>query len=98
MNLFWDLDVRGVNERDEIVEILEYKGSRFHKAQEWGPLVLVRFPDGVLSWVFADEVFIKPEDIDPEDECGPDHRCRDCGRCVDACVCPDRDEDVDTSP
>lgn len=27
------------------------------------------------------------------DECDEDHQCEDCGRCVDACVCDDRDDE-----
>lgn len=26
------------------------------------------------------------------DECDEDHQCEDCGRCVDACICDDRNE------
>lgn len=33
---------------------------------------------------------------DPDyDECDEDHQCGDCGKCVDACVCDDRDDDPD---
>lgn len=26
------------------------------------------------------------------EECDEDHQCEDCGECVDACICDDRDE------
>ena len=32
-------------------------------------------------------------DEDYYDECDEDHQCEDCGRCVDACVCDDRNDE-----
>lgn len=65
----WLIARTGLEEAPEpIEEVLEFHHSKFHKAQEWGPMVrviLTNAPDDEPLWIFADEIILEDDDLDP---------------------------------
>lgn len=43
---------------EPIIEVVEYRASKFHCAQSWGPMVDVVMADGEVIPAWANEIFI----------------------------------------